>query len=669
MRSDGCCPGVRITRTVVSAPSPLTPNDVLHRFSPNNRELTAYKAAALVVGYSRKARMSSIGGENPFEYKGIGHTALSLAIPGDSDRFRSPIRSAFYRAVTPGVGGRRGGSRPGENRGYRCPEGYEHGGRFTDSRFSTCGAKLFDIPGILGVAIGAIENSRFRGPAGASGETITGGPYPQSTGISRRPDILIPKVQKSNRSALDANVDELVRQLGSTSGRNARLVRRDGFVLEPVVPASVLRVIPDNRNMEGATYVSSVLTRSDFGGDELGMLSNTGISSLVYVMPGGSTVSVSKSRQLSVGERRKLGRTVNAARAMRGKGDPLAALRYVANESGDAISYRENFVGIRNPHQMVGDGRSQRERWVDEVFGRIAGRLKERSTAEDTRRRTDTFGEVSSPITNVEEAMAHVRNGGSLGDIAPATLAELLSTEGFARLERVGENASRARIGSYGYAYTRRGRRNEAIGERLAEDFQQFLGMESPDVYLVGRGERRGYLREDAATAVVGSTPSRSADWREFDPADVARLMVADLVSGVTRRDAESVVNAPRGDGATMLAVSNPGAGLMDLSKIEIARRAKEGIDDMLNSQLMSRYSQYYASLRAQQQRIMRQNIAAMLRRARRFNFAQWRTRLSEVGGLSEGEKIHIRVVEKIMNQRIDSLMSAGNAIRKALES
>jgi hypothetical protein len=259
---------------------------------------------------------------------------------------------------------------------------------------------------------------------------------------------------------------------------------------------------------------------------------------------------------------------------MRDKDDPLAALRYVVNESGDAITYRENFANIRNPHQPVGKGRSARERWVDEIFGRIAGRLKEQSTLADEGRRTDSFGEVTAPIVDVDEALAHVRNGGSLGMIAPKTLAELLATDGFARIDRLDNNTSRVKIGSYGYTYTRRGKRNEALGERLAEDLQQFLGLESPDVYLVGRGERRGYLREDAATAVVGASSRRSTDWREFSPEDVARLMVADLISGVTQRDPESVISASRGDGITMLAATNLGAGLMDLSKIEIVNKS-----------------------------------------------------------------------------------------------
>ena len=83
--------------------------------------MVEYKAVAVLHGHSRRRVRNSISAQDVISYKGVGHTLLSLAIPGDSDPYRSPVRSAFYRAITPGGGGRRGGSKPGENRGYRCP--------------------------------------------------------------------------------------------------------------------------------------------------------------------------------------------------------------------------------------------------------------------------------------------------------------------------------------------------------------------------------------------------------------------------------------------------------------------------------------------------------------------------------------------------------------------
>ena len=49
----------------------------------------------------------------------------------------------------------------------------------------------------------------------------------------------------------------------------------------------------------------------------------------------------------------------------------------------------------------------------------------------------------------------------------------------------------------------------------------------------------------------------------------------------------------------------------------------------------------------------MRQLIATLLRKARKFNFNQYRDRLNASTELSEGEKIHIEVLGKIIGQRI----------------
>ena len=187
--------------------------------------------------------------------------------------------------------------------------------------------KLFDIPG-LGRAIGAA--------AGASraydseGKPTTPGLYLEEQ-RGRKPNILIPKVGGISRKAMMANIEALVTELGKSDKRMYRLVRKDGFVLEPVVPASVLRVIPDNRNMEGSAYVMSALSRNDFGRDEMGMRSNSVVNKLVYVMPGGSTVSISKNRELSVGERRRLGRLVASASSKKSDTDPLAPIRSRVN--------------------------------------------------------------------------------------------------------------------------------------------------------------------------------------------------------------------------------------------------------------------------------------------------------------------------------------------------
>lgn len=641
LNENNCCPQI-VARFSFVEPN-KNPKSVLHTHDKGNRVLTEYKAIAMLYGHSRKRVSNSIIAQDVIKYKGIGHSLLSAAIPGDSDPYRSPIRSAFYRAITPGGGSNRGGSMPGENRGYRCPEGYQHGGRFTDSRLSTCGMMLFDIPGLgraIGAAISSVPNARD-----SEGRLLTGGPYPDIQ-QGRKPNILIPKVGGISRNAQIQNINALITQLGASDKRTSRLVRRDGFVLEPVVPSSVLRVIPDNRNMEGASYVTSATTRNDFGRDELGMLSNSGINEIVYVMPGGSTVKLSKNRQLTVGERRRLGRLVSSSSSKKNDTDPLAPIRYIVNEAGDYLTYEENFVGIKNPHQLIGNGK--RERWVDEVFA-DRGRLKRQRNSRDEMRETESFGQVNSRITTLEGAITHIQNGGSLGDIKPSVLAKLLSSKEYTK--RLDGNA--VQIGPRTYMLEKQKAKYAAISERFAEDVQQFLGVESLDVFPVGKGDRRSFLRERPESTIIGSKINRLKTWSDLSLNDVTGLFISDMLTDVRERKPESVLAVDLGDRTFGMSVFNDGAGLTNLSDIEITNRMKMAIEDLLSSPTGSVYSDYYNKLKASQQAQMRKMISMLLKKARKFNFNQYQDRLFASDELSEGEKIHIDVLGIIFKQRI----------------
>jgi hypothetical protein len=221
----------------------------------------SFKALSKRNGTDRILRKSSFDSvEIQTKASRLGSTLTSLAIPGDSDPLRSPVRSAIYRTLTPGKPGGVGGSKPGQNRGYRCPEGYQYGGRFTDSRLSTCGAKLFDIPSPLRMLVSALRRAG-RGPAKpepVTGTPLAGGDLPGNLIESRKPQI--PKVSLDNPRSAAEQVKGMVSEIGGYNGKATRMVRRDGFVLEPVVPAKVLRAIPDTRDMEGATYILSALS-------------------------------------------------------------------------------------------------------------------------------------------------------------------------------------------------------------------------------------------------------------------------------------------------------------------------------------------------------------------------------------------------------------------------
>lgn len=289
-------------------------------------------------------------------------------MPGDMSSLRSPGRSATWSMLTPGGSSPLSGVAnnaltssatsliPKPERGYRCPEGFQYGGQFTDKYYSTCGKKLFSLA--VSLLTGSSSLANLVSPDLPRELNIGGVPvspigrFGQVSAV-RKPEIEIPKVGSANFSSFKNGIRNVSREMTEYSQPIARLVRRDGVVLTPLVSASVLRTVPDNRNMEGAAYVSYVSKPAQIGGQELGMFSNSGISALVYVLPNGGTLTVRKTRNLSNGERRKLGRTIADAERMKVSDDAASRLEHIASEMEGPISYEQAFGDLRGPNDMI----------------------------------------------------------------------------------------------------------------------------------------------------------------------------------------------------------------------------------------------------------------------------------------------------------------------------
>jgi hypothetical protein len=582
-----------------------------------------------------------------------------VALPGNLSPIRSPIRSGGWRALTPGKPNIPGRA-PGGDGVSRCPEGYQYGGRFTDNRLSTCGAKLFDLPSALGLAIGALRRVA-RGavpPSRGSSTAITGEPMPESIVQSRRPQI--PRVGNENRGASMAAAKNLVSEIGRVDKPVVRMVRRDGFVLEPVVAAQVLRAIPDNRDMEGATYLLSVQSADQIGGQELGLLSNTGITKLTYVLPGGSQINLEKKRLLTVGERRKLGRTVNSAAKIDVSNDPTARLKEVVNQTGDGIGYSENFVNVKNPNESVSKNGKTIPRWADELFGKG----KKAKPIAESGRETDSESQIGKQITDLDRAVALISEGGKLSEIDPKILGQAISKSNVFKLEKLdskrtlvsGPNGSRYIMHSPSSEY-------EHIGQRIASDFQQFLGLESPDVFFVGTGSKRNYLVEDPGSIIRGSKVDRKKTFLDYKPEDVAKILVSDWITDQRVRDPGSIVPVSDGQNTRPVLTNNYTSALTDLDEIKIRERTKMTIRDFIKSPGNDKYLSYFQQLKKEQQLAFRREIDALLLRARKFNFTQLKARLYSDGNLSGAEKARLIITEKIIETRISVYENSKNTM------
>ena len=664
-----CCgqDEVFVSRVILYKSSQLERPEPIRSSFATSKNVIDFKALSVRNGTTRKLAESRRIVTDGIQVKAsrlgrqIGSTLTSLAIPGDSTPYRSPVRSAIYRTITPGGPGGRGGSLPGQNRAHRCPEGYQYGGRFTDSRLSTCGAKLFDIPSPLGLALAAIRKlgkrtARFDPVTGTS---IGAGDYQGSIIDSRKPQI--PKVGFANPSLNRSSTQQLLSQIAKTNEKVSRMVRRDGFVLEPVVSPQVLRAIPDNRDMEGATYLMSAFGAPDIGNHELGMLSNTGVNRLIYVTPSGSTLSLEKRRPLTVGERRKLGKVVTVAMGTDNSRDPAARLKVISSELGDGIGYSEKF-NISEPNKIV----RGRAKWATEVFKR-SGKDLPKIESDKPVRNTVSTGQIGRKITSVDEAVAALVEGESLSRVSPSIMARVLAKSNVVKVNKINKENSIISVGSEKYVEYTSPADFQHLAEIFASDLQEHIGLASPDIVFADKpGDSRRYLRQDVNNALPGAAFNPNGKFSEFKPEDVARIMVADYLTDQRKRPMSSVYAMSTNQGNVPMLAQNTTSGLVDLSKIQISKRSKMTIAEFYGEPEKIDYSAYYASLLADQQIAYKKFVDSLLRRARSFKMNDLRNRLGP-DGLSEGEEIHLNIMEKIFETRLNMLAASRASINTML--
>jgi hypothetical protein len=630
-----CCDGMTVTvrRTILRELDDSVPSGFIRHSRASDNFIGEYKALSHRNGNTRQYGINvttKVGLIGSSSRSGQAVQAIgSILTPGNVSRVRSPVRSAAWRAITPGLPGGGRGIRK-RNRAHRCPEGYQYGGRFTDNRLSTCGQQLFDIPSALGMAIGEIRRLA-RGEVGPGGRIIKPGPKGDDIIQRRRP--MIPKVTDENRALKIKNTEKVITAMARPDVDGVRMIRRDGFQLEPVVGPAVLRTIPDNRDMEGATYVTSLHKVGDLGKDELGLLSNTGVTNVTYTMQDGSSVSIEKVRSLSVGERRKLGRTVNAAIKTDNSKDPAARLKFLSEETGDGIEYKENLKSAS-----------------------IAAALKAKpgkggAKAPDVPESAELPGKK---IGTVEDAISHINGGGPLSEIKPSILQEALRQA----------NAFKKRPGGILEAQdgTKLALRSsskdfEHLHTSVASEVQRHLGLGSSRVAFVGKGGKRRQYAVDAPTF------DRSKSFDDAAPETVARMMLADLISGVDDRKASGVAFV----GQEAVPTTVP-SSLTELAKLKITDRAKESISTMRPVSGEGMYNTYYRDLRDAQKRSFQEEIQRLMTRAQDFNFTSYRDTLYRDGELSSAEKTHLNIIQKIVESRITALTRSRDALIERLE-
>lgn len=314
-----------------------------------------------------------VGSSNP---AGRALQAVGSAVtPGNVSSITSPIRSRVYGALVPGGGG---GAlsrlKPNRKRQARCPAGFEYGGRFTDNRFSTCGAQLFEIPGPLALLGRAVRGAMNLGTARAENlsEVLEGNPSNART-IQIQRMAQIPRTGAFNKSKFDTAVKDSVSLLKGAPRGEGRMIRRDGVILRPVVSSSVLRSFSENPDMVEGAMIRAIQLPEDITSDDLALLGGASMSKIAFVAPNGVVVSLERSRPFTVGEKRKFPRMINALAESSTKDNIIKNIEDFATNSDGAFKYSTEFGSIPDALEMVtytgADGVERTApRWIYETF-------------------------------------------------------------------------------------------------------------------------------------------------------------------------------------------------------------------------------------------------------------------------------------------------------------
>jgi hypothetical protein len=77
-------------------------------------------------------------------------------------------------------------------------------------------------------------------------------------------------------------------------------------------------------------------------------------------------------------------------------------------------------------------------------------------------------------------------------------------------------------------------------------------------------------------------------------------------------------------------------------------------------------YSDYYQALKAEQRIIFMRYLSQLINRARKFNPRNFSDSMNQYG-MSDGEKIHLNILEKLFETRLDVLKGQKNTLRRLI--
>jgi hypothetical protein len=190
------------------------------------------------------------------------------------------------------------------------------------------------------------------------------------------------------------------------------------------------------------------------------------------------------------------------------------------------------------------------------------------------------------------------------------------------------------------------------------------MGLAAPKVRLSGSGKKRNYMLGEAQDVIDFGTQERATDISAMPAEDIAGILISDFLTDTINRNPSTI--APIRIGGRMRAVSslNANAGLAGMSAAEISQRRQMGMNDFFNRRQQDVYRQYFQQLKEAQRRKALVLFEQLMDRASDFDFRRFRQRLAVDGMLSESEKVHLEILEKLFERRVDALKSSANTMK-----
>ena len=156
----------------------------------------------------------------------------------------------------------------------------------------------------------------------------------------------------------------------------------------------------------------------------------------------------------------------------------------------------------------------------------------------------------------------------------------------------------------------------------------------------------------------------RATDISAMPAEDVAGILISDFLSDTVNRNPSTI--APIRIGGRMRAVSslNANSGLAGMNASEISQRRQMDVNDFFNIKQREIYRQYFEKLKETQRRKALVLFEQLMDRASDFDFRSFRRQLATDGILSEAEKLHLNILEKLFERRVDTLKASSSSMK-----